>query len=137
MEKEDRRDLRSSKTEKIEIKEENLNVKKKKIETGRVKISKKVLKDEVPYDLKGFVEDVEIKRKKIDRVVDSLGPAVRKEGNSTVYSLYREVYVKKLILQEEVWITKKKVHQSYKGKAELKKEVLDIERTPTRSPKKD
>ncbi len=102
--------------EKIELKEENLHVEKKKIETGRVKISKKVLNEEIPIDLQGYVEDVEIERKKINRVVDAPGPAVRKEGEATVYSLYKEVYVKQFILEEEVWISKKKVQKSFKGK---------------------
>lgn len=116
--------------QKIELKQEELHVKKKKIKTGRVKISKKVLSEEIPLDLSGFEEDIEIKRIKIGRVVDKPGPAVRKDGDSTIFSLYREVYVKQTILEEEVRISKKKVHKSYKGKEKLKKEILNIERTP-------
>ena len=119
--------------EKIELKKENLHVEKQKIETGRVKISKKVLKEEIPIELQGYVEDVEIKRKKINRLVQTPGPAVRKEGEATVYSLYKEVYVKQLMLEEEVWISKKKIKKSFRGKEKLKREVLDIERTRGRS----
>ncbi len=136
MEKKDRRDLKGREADKINIKEEKLHVEKKKIETGRVKISKKVLKEETPIDLQGYVEDIEIERKQINRVVDSPGPAVRQEGEATVYSLYKEVYVKKLILEEEVWISKKKVQKSFQGKEELKREVLDIERTPGKNSEK-
>lgn len=137
MEKKDKRNLKSPEAEKIKIKEEELHVKKKKINTGSVKISKKVLKEETPIDLTGFVEEIEVKRRPVNRVVDAPGPAVRTEGDATVYSLYKEVYVKQTILEEEVWISKKKVQKSYKGKAELKREVLDIERTPGTSRKKD
>lgn len=133
----DKRGIRTPDPEKIKIKEEELHVKKKKIKTGNVKISKKVIKEETPIDLTGFVEDVEIERRQINRIVDAPGPAVRTEGDATVYSLYKEVYVKKLILEEEVWISKKKVRKSYKGKEELKREVLDIERTPGNSGKTD
>lgn len=132
----DRKDLENQKPKKIRLTEENLNVSKKKIETGRVKISKKVLTEEVPVDLSGFEEEIKIERKKIDRVVEKPGPAVRKEGDSTVYSLYREVYIKQTILDEEVWISKKQTPTSNKRKEKLRKEVLEIERFPGQSAEK-
>ncbi|WP_029035642.1 YsnF/AvaK domain-containing protein [Salinimicrobium terrae] len=125
------------KDKKIELKEERLKVGKRKVETGRVKISKKVLQEEVPVDFSGFEEEIEIDRKKIGRIVENPGPAVREEGDSTVYSLYKEVYVKQTILEEEVWISKKKVQKSFKGKEKLKREVLDIQRTPTKPLRKE
>ena len=137
MNKKERQDSEHKKPEKIQIVEENLQVHKKKIETGRVKISKKVLQEEVPLDLIGFEEDIEIKRKKIGRVVEKPGPAVRNEGDSTVYSLYREVYVKQTILEEEVWVSKKRNPTSYKEKEKLRKEVLEIERIPGDSIEKE
>ena len=134
MEKKEK-DIKPGDPGKITLKKEDLHVEKEKIETGRVKISKKVLKEEIPINLQGYVEDVEIKRKKINRLVKSPGPAVRKEGEATVYSLYKEVYVKQVMLEEEVWISKKKIKKSFKGKEELKREVLDVERTRGRSRK--
>lgn len=133
MEKKNNKTFKDQDSEKIELAEENLNVGKKEIQTGRVKISKKVLKEEIPIELSGFEEEIEIDRKKIGRVVDKPGPAKRKEGDSTVYSLYKEVYVKQTILEEEVWISKKQVQKSFKGKEKLRKEVLEIERTPGKS----
>ena len=137
MNKKERQDSEHKKPEKIQIVEENLQVHKEKIETGRVKISKKILQEEVPLDLSGFEEDIEIKRKKIGRVVEKPGPAVRNEGDSTVYSLYREVYVKQTILEEEVWVSKNRNLISYKDKEKLRKEVLEIERVPGESMEKE
>lgn len=122
--------IKSRESDKIKLKEEKLDVGKKKIETGRVKISKKVLKEEVPIDLEGYVEDVEIRRKQINRVVQDPGPAVREEGGATVYSLYKEVYVKQLILTEEVWISKKTTKKSLRGKPKLRREILEVDRAP-------
>ena len=130
MEKKNKKHIEQRKPEKIQLVEEELNVGKKKIETGSVKISKKVLEEEVPLDFSGFEEEIEIKRRKIGRVVENPGPAIRQEGDSTVYSLYKEVYVKQTVLDEEVWISKKEVHKSFKGKEKLRKEVLDIDRLP-------
>ena len=132
MEKKNKNTLKSQDSDKIQLAEENLHVEKKEIETGRVKLSKKVLKEEVPIDFSGFDEEIEIDRKKVGRVVDKPGPAVRKEGDSTVYSLYKEIYVKQTVLEEEVWITKKQVHKSFQGKEKLRREVLEIERTPSK-----
>lgn len=137
MEKKEPKNFKTGGQEKIELTEENLQVDKKEIETGRVRISKKVIKDEVPVDLSGFEEEIEIDRRKIGRVVNKLGPAVRKEGDSTVYSLYKEVYVKQVVLEEEVWISKKKVQKSFTGKEKLRREILDIERTPGNSANKE
>lgn len=136
MEKKDRKDLENQKPEKIRLTEENLKVTKKKIETGRIKISKKVLEEEVPVDLSGFEEEIKIERKKIDRVVEKPGPAVRKEGDSTVYSLYREVFIKQTIFDEEVWISKTQTPTSNKRKEKVRKEILEIERTPGQSVEK-
>lgn len=137
MEKNDKRNIEPEDSKKIELKEESLHVGKREVETGRVRISKKVLEEEVPTDLSGFDEEIEIDRKKIGRVVEKPGPAVREEGDSTVYSLYKEVYVKQVILEEEVRITKKKVQNSIQGKEKLRKEVLDIQRIPGNSPKEE
>lgn len=135
MENENKKSFKTGNRKKIEVTEENLQVEKKKIETGRVKISKKILEEDLPIDLSGFEEEIEIDRKKIGRVVDKLGPAVRQEGDSSVYSLYKEVYVKQIILEEEVWISKKQVQKSYKAKEKLRREVLDIERTQNNTSK--
>lgn len=134
MEKEVEKTFKSKNPKKLELKKEKLNVEKKQIETGRVKISKKVLKEEIPLDFSGFEEEIEIDRKKIGRVVEMLGPAVRKEGDSTVYSLYKEVYVKQIILEEEVWISKKRITKAFKGTEKLKREVIEIERTSGKYP---
>ena len=137
MENKNEKDIKTSGKERIQLKEEELHVKKKKIKTGSVKISKKILKEDTPIDLKGYEEKIEIERRPINRVVDTPGPALRTEGDATVYSLYKEVYVKQLVLEEEVWITKKVLQKSYKGKAKLKREILDIDRSPDQSREKD
>lgn len=137
MKKINKKEFTSGEPEKIELTEENLQVEKKEIETGSVKISKRVLEEEVPIDLSGFQEEIEIDRKKIGRVVDKPGPAVREEGDATVYSLYKEVYVKQIILEEEVWIVKNKIQKTFRGEEKLKREVLEIERTPAKASKKE
>lgn len=115
---------------KIPVVEENISIGKKKLETGKVRITKKVMEEEVPLNFTGIEEEIEIDVKKIGKVVDKPGKAVRTEGDTTIYSVYREVFVKQTILEEEVWVTKKRNEKTFKGPEKLKREVIDIEREP-------
>lgn len=122
--------------EKISLVEEKLSVEKKVVETGKVKLTKKVIEEDVPKDLTGYEEEIEIDVKKIGQVVDKPGKAVRTEGDSTIYSVYREQYVKQTILEEEVWVTKKRTEKNYNSPEKLKREVIEVERS-RKEPKKD
>lgn len=116
-----------------EVIEENLRVGKRKVITGTVTLNKKVLEEEIPLDFKGIREEVHVEVKKIGKIVDEPGPAVREEGDSTVYSVYREKYIKQTILEEEVWVTKKQHEVNYESPQKLRREVIDIERSRDRS----
>lgn len=112
-----------------EILEERLILEKKKINTGKIIFEKKVFEDEVPYEISGFQEEVTIDVKKIEKIVDSLGPSVREVGNTTIFSVYREELVKQLVLVKEIHVTKKKTEKSYKGSKMLKREDIEIKRS--------
>lgn len=122
--------MRNRKTSEVkEVLEERLAITKKKVVTGKVIIEKKVYEDEVPYETSGFQEEAVIDVKKIGEVVDSPGPSVREEGDTTIFSVYREELVKQVVLVEEIHITKKKTEQSFKGSKMLKREEIKIKRS--------
>lgn len=121
-------DPNSSKAKKIEVVEERLVVDKEKVETGKVVLHKRVIEEDVPLDLNLTEEHIDVEVKKIGDVVDKPGPAVREEGDTTIYSVYREVYVKQTILEEEVRITRKKMNRPYHSSEKLRREVIDVER---------
>lgn len=112
-----------------EVLEERLVVDKRKVVTGKVILEKKVYEDEVPYETSGFQEEAVIDVKKIGKIVDSPGPSVREEGNTTIFSVYREELVKQVVLVEEIHVTKKKSNQTYKGTKILKREEVNIKRS--------
>lgn len=118
-----------------EVIEEKLVIDKKKVETGKVKLTKKVHEEEVPVDLTATHEKINVDVKKIGRVVDGPNDPVRQEGNSTVYSVYREVYVKQTILEEEVWVTREKTTQQFKKPETLRREEIVVERSSTEKDK--
>lgn len=125
----------AQRSKKIEVLQEDLVVGKKEIETGKIVLTKNVLEEEVPLNLSGFEEDLEVKVNKVGQLMDEPGPAIRTEGDSTVYSVYREVYVKKVILEEEVWVTKKVKNRSFEDLEKLKREEIIVGRVSKKPPR--
>lgn len=132
MRKEDdrRQDINSATdgSKKIDIIEERLVVGKEEVETGKVVLHKRVIEEDVPLDLELIEEHMDVEVKKIGMVVDKPGPPVRQEGDTKIYSVYREVYVKQTILEEEVRITKKQTTKPFHTSEKLRREVIDVER---------
>lgn len=131
MEKENKKSngKKSGNSEVKEVLEEQLVVNKKKVNTGKVILEKKVYEDEVPYETSGFQEKADINVKKIGRIVAKPGPSIREEGDTTIFSVYREELVKQVVLVEEIHVTKKRTSQSYKGSKILKREEVKIKRS--------
>lgn len=113
---------------KIDIIEERLVVDKEKVEKGRVVLHKRVIEEDVPLDLELTEEHIDVEVKKIGTVVDKPGPAVREEGDTKIYSVYREVFVKQTILEEEVRITRHHSRKPFHTSETLRREVIDVER---------
>src|SRR5690606_16642245 len=113
---------------KIDIIEERLVVDKEKVEKGRVRLHKRIIEEDVPLDLELTEEHIDVEVKKIGQVVDRPGPAVREEGDTKIYAVYREVYVKQTILEEEVRITRHHTRKPFHTAETLRREVIDVER---------
>lgn len=113
---------------KIDIIEERLVVDKEKVDKGKVVLHKRIIEEDVPLDLELTEEHIDVEVKKIGRVVDEIGPAVREEGDTKIYSVYREVYVKQTILEEEVRIIRHHTRKPFHTSETLRREVIDVER---------
>ena len=112
----------------IPVIHEKLIADKKSIETGKVLISKKVVKETSSIDQKLIAEQVVINRKEINQYVDAAPPAVRQEGDVTIISVVKEVLVveKKLMLVEEIHVTKQKTEVNEHQEITLRREQVDI-----------
>jgi len=115
---------------KIPLVEERLNVGVRQVETGKVQISKKVVSQEVSQDVPVTQEEVEVERIPMNQYVEA-APVVRYEGDTTIISVIKEVLVveKRLMLVEEVRITKKHLTTTTTVKESLRKEQIEINRT--------
>ena len=112
--------------------EEHIKVRTELVETGRVNISKNVSQEDFTVDVPVTREEVSIEKKAINRYVDELPPATRQEGDTTIISVFREVLVveKKILLVEEVHITKKVIESKVTASDTLRKEEVIVTRTP-------
>jgi uncharacterized protein (TIGR02271 family) len=110
---------------------EDLEVQKRVVETGKVRITKVVHEHEEVIDEPLFREEVEVKRVPIHRVVDGPIP-VRYEDETLIVSVIEETLVveKRLVLKEEWHIRKRCVETHQPQRVTLRSEEAQIERLP-------
>jgi len=112
--------------------EEQLVVTRRVVETGRVRITKSVTEHPVTVDEPTIHQEYQIERVPINRVVtDQEGSRI--EGNTTIIPVYEEevVTTKRLILREEIHLTKSRREESNPQTVILRKENIEVERTPS------
>lgn len=113
----------------IPVIEEHLHIGKKMIETGRVHVSKKVLTESYNADLSLLKEEVIVEKRPINQYIDGDAPGIRLDGDTTIISVVKEVIVKRLLLVEELHITKRRTETIVPIHEELRKEEVTITRT--------
>lgn len=111
--------------------EETLQVRKRTVEKGRVRVRKVVREHEEVVDEPVFEEKVEVERVPVDREVDGPVP-VHYEGDVLVVPLLEEVLVvtKRLVLREELRITRRRVENHEPQQFTLRAEEAIVERLP-------
>jgi uncharacterized protein (TIGR02271 family) len=117
----------------IPVIEEQLHIDKVWQETGRVQVSKTVTEEAVDYALPLQQEEVIMERKPINQYIETAPPASRYEGETLIIPVVKEVLVveKKLMLVEELHITKRHSEQTVTGTEILRKESVTVTRTPS------
>lgn len=111
----------------IPVTEEELEVRRERVETGAVRIHKAV--EEVPVRVvEPLVTDsVHVERVPIGRVV--AGPlALRQEGDVTIVPVVEERLVRQWVLVEEVHVTRERVERAVEGEVVLRRDRVDVER---------
>jgi uncharacterized protein (TIGR02271 family) len=111
---------------------EEMDIQKRRAETGRVRISKLVHERKELVDEPLMREEVTIERVGINRVVDGPRPA-RYEGGTLIIPVLEEVLVveKRLMLKEELYITLRRVETHNPQHVTLRREEAIVERVNT------
>ena len=111
---------------------EELDVQKRLVETGKVRITKVVHERETLVDEPLLHDKVTITRVPMQRVVDGPVP-VREENGTTIISIVEEVLVveKRLMLREEIHIRKQRLETHQPQRITLRREEVRVERVPS------
>jgi uncharacterized protein (TIGR02271 family) len=109
--------------------EETVNVEKKIIETGKVKVSKIVNVETETVNLLKTEEEVNIERIAINQFVQTPPQPLRYEGDTIIIPVLQEVMVteKRYLLVEEVRITKRKIESVEQQEIVLRKEEIQVQ----------
>ena len=110
---------------------EELEVQKRAVETGKVRITKVVRERETLVDEPLFRDNVAISRVPMQRVVDGPIP-LREEQGTTIISVVEEVLVveKRWMLREEIHIRKRRTETHQPQPITLRSEEVQVERVP-------
>ncbi|MFP4440571.1 MAG: YsnF/AvaK domain-containing protein [Chloroflexaceae bacterium] len=108
---------------------EELEVEKRTVQSGRVRLTKTVHEREEVIDEPLLQEEVAVERVAINRVVDTPGE-VRYEGDTMIIPLLEEVLVveKRLLLKEEIRVTRQRTETHKPQRVTLRSEEVNIER---------
>ena len=114
----------------VPVIEEKLEIGKEVVESGKVRVSKRVYEEVETVNLPESREELDVERIAINKYVDSPPPAIRHEGDTTIIPVLKEVTVveKRLLLVEEVRVTRRKVQSESSQKVSLRKEEVIVER---------
>ena len=118
-------------THRFDVIHEQVQVDKKVVETSVVQLTKRVSEDRQVVDLPTSREEITVERVARNQYVET-PPSVRYEGDTMIIPVVQEVLVtqKKILLVEEVYVTKHKVHQHQSEEVVLRKEAIIVERIP-------
>jgi uncharacterized protein (TIGR02271 family) len=110
--------------------EERAVVRREVVESGRVQLTKTVQEHQEALDLTLQHEEVQVERVPLNQYVpdDAPAPTVRYEGNTLIVPVVREVMVKRLLLVEELHVTKQQVQTQETQHVTLRHEHVQVNR---------
>jgi uncharacterized protein (TIGR02271 family) len=119
-----------SETTRVPVVEEQLHVGVRKDETGVVRAIKKVHEEKLVVSGPTFNDDVKIERVPLNQYID-VPPQVRHEGDTMIIPVVKEEVIvqTRLVLVEEVRITKRQVQVNSEHPVTLRREEVVVERS--------
>ncbi|MCE7984827.1 MAG: DUF2382 domain-containing protein [Caldilinea sp. CFX5] len=126
------RRLKTGEATVIPVVEEEAHIEKRLVERNRTRITKQVHTEEENIDTPLRQERVQVERVPVERIIDS--PVTNHyDGDTLVIPVMEEVLIieKKLLLKEEVRVTKYVGETEHQETVTLRKEAVTVERTPS------
>lgn len=119
----------------IPVLEEEIKITKKVIDTGVVNISKTIKESTEHIDIPLSSEEIIVNRVPKNELIDTMPAASRYEGDVMIIPVLKEVAVveKRMILVEEIHISKIKSEKTETQEVVVRKEEVNITRTDLRA----
>ena len=119
----------------LNVLQEQVNIDKETVVSGKVVIRKNVQEENEMITVPVSHEEVKIKKVAINKYVDT-APEIRYEGETTIIPVIKEVLIveKKLLLVEEVHVTKNVVTQTTEHTIPVRKEEVSVEHHTRNTP---
>jgi uncharacterized protein (TIGR02271 family) len=113
----------------LPVVQEDLEIERRVVESGRIRVNKKVETTESVVDEPLVHESYDIRRISVNRIIDD-APKPHYEGDTLVLPILEEVLVveKRLVLREEVRITPKREEVRDPQTHSLRREHVEVER---------
>jgi uncharacterized protein (TIGR02271 family) len=112
----------------IPVVAEELDVRKRAVQTGGVRVHRRVLEHEEEIDMPLMREHVQVRRVLLDREVEGPLP-IRREGETIVIPVVEEVLIvsRRYRLKEEVYVTKTTREERHQERVRVRRQEADIE----------
>ncbi len=113
----------------VPLVEEELVVGKRAVESGKVRVTTRVHEREEVVDEPLLREEIDVRRVPVGRVIER-PLEIRTDGDTTIIPVYEEVLVveKKLMLKEEIYLTRRQTHHRDAQRVTLRSEEAVVER---------
>ncbi len=111
----------------IPVIHEEVSVGKKVIETGKVRIVKKVNEENQLVNIPLTHEEIDVQKIPFNQYLDTMPEPVRYEGDTMIIPVLKEVSVIRILLVEEIHVTKKRIQTQDSQTITLRKEEVTIE----------
>lgn len=118
---------RQGEEEVVPVVQEELEVQKQRVETGRVRLNKRVREQEAVVEEAVVQEEVEIEHVPVGRFVEQpVAVRYEYEGEALIIPVHEEVPVieKRIRLKEEIRITKRRIETSQRRPVRLRTEFV-------------
>lgn len=115
----------------IPVVAEEILIGTEQVTRGVVRVHKHVVTEEKTVDAVVSAEEVVVERRPVNQLVEGAAPQVREENGTVIIPVLEEVLVveKRLLLREEVHLSKRTTSSSAPQTVTLRREVVDIERS--------
>lgn len=111
---------------KVPVIEEKLHVEKRIVESGKVHISKTVNEHQEQINIPLNHEQINIERIAINKYIEIMPDAVKYEGETMIIPVIREVIEKRILLVEEIRVTKQVIQTQQNQEITLRTEQVHI-----------